>query len=95
MTGARGDGRAFTLRGSGVVQLLTPDTFHPGQAYQVKASGAGGKVTTRQVRADRDGRLPIRVDLGHSAPLDQLTNDIQPSGTDLSTARPITVQISG
>lgn len=95
MTEARRDGRAFTLRGSGVVQLLTPGTFHPGQAYQVRSSGAGGKVATQQVRADRDGRLPIRVELSHSTPLDQLTNQIQPSGTDLSTAQPITVQISG
>ncbi|WP_028935449.1 alpha/beta hydrolase [Pseudonocardia spinosispora] len=94
MTGARGDGTEFTLRGSGVAQLSTPASFHPDQTYRVAATRAGGTVSVRQVRAGHDGRLLIRVDLGRAALLDQLTNQVKPSGTDLSTATPVTVRVT-
>jgi Putative esterase len=60
MTGARTDGRAFTLTGSGTVTVTTPAAFTPGQSYTVTQS-PGQSATTI---ADADGRLTIAVSLG-------------------------------
>ena len=58
MVDARRDARSFTLRGHGTVSLRTPSAFAPGRSYDVTV---GDRTTS--VAADRDGRLPLHVDL--------------------------------
>ncbi|GAA5149874.1 hypothetical protein GCM10023321_14390 [Pseudonocardia eucalypti] len=92
VTSARADGRALTLHGSGVVQMLTPDNFHPDQTYHVIATSTDGTSSQRSVRANHDGRLPIRVDLGRATPLDQTTDQI-PRAAPLPSERPIHLEV--
>jgi hypothetical protein len=68
LSGARRDGRSFTVNGSGVADITTPGTFVPGQSYAVTAS-AGNVTTSQRTTADGNGRLRITADLGQGEPV--------------------------
>lgn len=93
VTGAHTDGRELTLHGSGIVQILTPGRFHPGQTYQVTTSSPEGKSSEFSVQADRDGRLPIRVDLGRATLLDHAADQVNPPVGALTTERPVHLEV--
>ncbi|SFO27759.1 Putative esterase [Pseudonocardia ammonioxydans] len=64
---ARHDGHAFSLRGTGVVDALTPASFTAGQTYRVSYSSAAGQNRTEDLTADPQGRLRLDVDLDDPA----------------------------
>lgn len=71
------------------MRILTPPTFDAGKTYQVATTADDGTTSARSIVADRDGRLPVLVDLGRG----QLSNQVlEPTGA--SPARSITVEVS-
>ncbi len=50
----------FALRGTGTATVVTPPHYRPRTVYRVRVAG----TTARRLRADRDGRLRVRVALG-------------------------------
>lgn len=71
LSDARTDGTAFTLTGTGTVDVRTPAEFTPGSTHTVNVTPDRGAATTTTVTADAHGRLPIRVGLGATSLLDQ------------------------
>lgn len=61
---ARMDGRRFGVAGSGVVTILTPPKFTPGSEHTVTITPDSGKPEKASLRADSNGRLPVRIALG-------------------------------
>lgn len=57
----RVNGNALTATGSGRLDVLTPPRYRPHARYRVRIAGQ-----LRSVRADRQGRLSFRLDLGPS-----------------------------
>lgn len=69
----RPDGRAMSITGSGVAQILTPGVFVPGSRHLVTVERVGGGrgPLEHPVTADGHGRLHLRVDLGVPHALDE------------------------
>jgi enterochelin esterase-like enzyme len=59
----------LTVRGSGAASVVTAPLYRPRARYRVSGWGGSPQV----VVADRDGRLPLRVDLGPSHQFEQFT----------------------
>jgi len=77
--------RGFVLQGSGSATVTTPASYRHGKRYKVKIRWQGGK-TARAVRADRRGRLTIKVPLGPSDTIQEYSIDGSTAGTTVYTA---------
>ena len=68
--------RGFSLLGSGAATVITPRLYAPRSAHFVRIRrGSGTRKLTR--RADRQGRLRIRLRLGPANPLPQYTPGVE------------------
>jgi len=54
----------LTLEGTGVVTLVTPPAYEPGQSFDLAVAGRGTSVEVPTARATHDGRLRLAVALG-------------------------------
>lgn len=69
--GARTDGTAFTLAGTGVATVRTPATVTSGEPYRVVVTPDGAEPVESTVVAGGDGRLTMTVPLGPTRTLDE------------------------
>jgi diacylglycerol O-acyltransferase/trehalose O-mycolyltransferase len=79
----------FSLAGSGAATVITPASYQPGHRYVLATDEPGGLVLD-SVRADRQGRLHIGVNLGPGNPYPEYSVAAQAVGTQVRT---VTVQV--
>ncbi len=82
--------RGFTVQGSGVAYVKTAPIYRPGGRYRVGGTGRAA----RTLRADRDGRINIFVDLLPAHPYEQYEprGRAAEAGGDYWTVRKITIR---
>lgn len=76
---ARADASGFALSGSGTATVLTPPAYRRGSLHRVSLSGPAAHRTF-SARADRRGRLHLRVPLGPGNPDQQDTAAARAAG---------------
>jgi len=82
--------RAFTLTGSGAAVVTTPPVFRPNGRYAVQVDGRRAEV-----RAGRDGRLRLELDLGPAHTAQQFTPAADAQSALPGYFRTVAVQITG
>jgi hypothetical protein len=70
--------RAFSLSGSGSAVVRTWRRYAPGKRYEMRVDGPTHSTVVR--KADRRGRLRVRVDLGPANPHQQYTDEADADG---------------
>lgn len=84
------DGGNFSLTGSGSAVVTTPASFRPHRRYAVQVDGVPSVV-----RADREGRLRVPVDLGPAHTAQQYTPAADAQSALPGYFRTVAVQITG
>lgn len=69
--GARTDGSAFTLAGTGTATVRTPAGFAPGEPYRAVVTSDGAAPVESTLVADDAGRLTLSVLLGSTRTIDE------------------------